>query len=256
MNEKLQYASMLEIPVSTCNVTFKPKKKRLFKQKNKSNPEEVKNELLEKVNSGVLEETNAEVQEESETNASVQTVTVTTGKKKREKGALKKAPSLIAIAVIGVLLAVIFLTNAFYPSGINAFMNSVFGTGEQVASTDERTFESFAPCITFTGGAYQIDENGNVNFSGKGSVYAGCDGEVVSISQDEYGKYIVEIAHSDNFTSVIKGLDYAYATMGDAVYGNIPVGYVSETVSMCFVGENGSVITDYQIVDNTVVWGV
>ena len=50
MNEKLQYASMLEIPVNTCNVTYKPIKKRRLKRKKHPSSEEVKNELLKKVN--------------------------------------------------------------------------------------------------------------------------------------------------------------------------------------------------------------
>ena len=50
MNEKLQYASMLEIPVSTCNVSVKPAKKRLFSKKKKVNHEQVKEQLVKKVN--------------------------------------------------------------------------------------------------------------------------------------------------------------------------------------------------------------
>lgn len=251
MNEKLQYASMLEIPVSTCNVTFKPKRKKLFKGKRKENPEEVKAELLEKVNSM---ESSAPEEQAEEFTPPVQTVTITEGVKKSKK-ALKK-PSLIAFAVVGGLVALIILTNAFYPSGINAFMNSVFGTSEQVSTTDERTFINFTPCITFSGGEVSVDENGNLVFLGKGSVYAGCDGEVVSVSLAEDGKYAIEIAHSDNFSSVISGLDFVYASVGEAVFGNIPVGYVSESVEMCFLGQDKNVITDYQVVDNTVVWDV
>ena len=51
MNEKLQYATMLEIPVSTCNVTFRPTKKKRTKTKKQQNPEVVKEKLLSKINS-------------------------------------------------------------------------------------------------------------------------------------------------------------------------------------------------------------
>ena len=37
MNEKLQYATMLEIPVNTANVTFKPKKFRRGAKKKMKN---------------------------------------------------------------------------------------------------------------------------------------------------------------------------------------------------------------------------
>ena len=54
MNEKLQYASMLEIPVSTCTVSVKEQKKKgLFKKKKQQNTESVKEELIEKVNEEV-----------------------------------------------------------------------------------------------------------------------------------------------------------------------------------------------------------
>ena len=251
MNEKLQYASMLEIPVSTCNVTFKPKRKKLFKSKKKDNPEEVKAELLEKVNS--MEDSEAEEQAEQYT-PPVQTVTITEGASKRKQ--LLKKPSVIAVAVVGALVALIVLTNAFYPSGINAFMNSVFGSNAQVSTTDDRTFINFTPCISFSGGEVVADENGNLVFLGKGSVYAGCDGEVSSVSLMENGKYVLEIAHSDNFSSVISGLDFVYANVGDKVFGNIPVGYVNESIEMCFIGQDKNVITDYQVVDNTVIWDV
>ena len=251
MNEKLQYASMLEIPVSTCNVTFKPKRKKLFKSNKKDNPEEVKAELLEKVNAMEINEPEEQAEEYT---PPVQTVTITEGGKKR-KQVLKK-PSFIALAVVGALVALMVLTNAFYPSGINAFMNSVFGAGKQVSVTDERTFINFTPCISFSGGDVSADENGNLVFLGKGSVYAGCDGKVSSVSLMEDGKYVLEIAHSDNFSSVISGLDFVYANIGDAVFGNIPVGYVSESVEMCFLGQDKNMITDYQVVDNTVVWDV
>ena len=49
MNEKLQYATMLEMPVSTSSVTALPKKRRFFKRK-RVNDELIKQELLKKVN--------------------------------------------------------------------------------------------------------------------------------------------------------------------------------------------------------------
>ena len=56
MNEKLQYASMLEIPVNTCNITLSPIKKRKFKRKKKEDAEVVKNKLIEKVNTEIMPE--------------------------------------------------------------------------------------------------------------------------------------------------------------------------------------------------------
>ena len=49
MNEKLQYAEMLEIPVNTCNITYKPPKKRKGRAKN-VDADKVKAELVDKIN--------------------------------------------------------------------------------------------------------------------------------------------------------------------------------------------------------------
>ena len=57
MNEKLQYASMLEIPVNSCNITSAPLKKRKVRRKKTRADEDVNKELLDKVNGA---ENNAE----------------------------------------------------------------------------------------------------------------------------------------------------------------------------------------------------
>ena len=48
MNEKLQYASMLEIPVQSCNISYKPIKKKT--KKKKAVQDDVKEKLLTKIN--------------------------------------------------------------------------------------------------------------------------------------------------------------------------------------------------------------
>ena len=96
-----------------------------------------------------------------------------------------------------------------------------------------------------------------MTFSGVGSVYSPCDGKITAVSTDINGKYVFEITHSENFKSIISGLDFAYAGLEDIVYANIPVGYVRESgATMCFKGGDGLVIADYQIVDGSVVWAV
>ena len=52
MNEKQSYAKMLEIPVSTTNITYKPSKKR----KKKATLEKVKETLLAKINAKTAKE--------------------------------------------------------------------------------------------------------------------------------------------------------------------------------------------------------
>jgi hypothetical protein len=106
MNEKLQYASMLEIPVNTCNVTVKTGKAR--KKKKKVDTEQVKSKLIQKVNSEVedakfLPSANEEVfqdgaKSDNEWLEQEEKVSVTTKK--------RKGFSVISaqIAVIGILI--------------------------------------------------------------------------------------------------------------------------------------------------------
>ncbi|MBQ3493093.1 MAG: hypothetical protein IJA88_03205 [Clostridia bacterium] len=283
MNEKLQYATMLEIPVSTCNVTFKPVKKRRGKRK-KVDIDAVKDKLVDKVNTQMqsVETDNAQPQEqiaeqyavsvdnnqnlqsqESQTEiafeeqngleqAEEQTALVRPAQKKKFKFSIVG----VQLAIIGALVAVIFLTNALYTdSGINVFLRNVFGTQSSV-SVDTRDYDEFAPVISIDDGATVTLSDGVMTFSGKGSLYAPCNGKVTMLTLGEDGKYTMEITHSEKFKSVLTGIDYAYAGIDDTVYFNIPVGYVTAGATMCFTNSNGAVISDYQIIDDAVVWSV
>ncbi len=259
MNDKLQYATMLEIPVNTASVTFKPQKKR--RKVKKINPDQVKKEVVEKVNAQMEEQEERSVslfdqtEEQNEQLVAIESEPIieqATDKKKK----FKVSVIGIQLVIIGLLVATIFLTNAVYTdSGINVFLRGVFGT-QNTAQVDARTYDEFAPVIAITDGADMQLEEGVITFSGKGSVYASCDGKVTQVTKGEDGKYTIEITHSENFKSVLGGLDFAYAGLNDSVYHNIPVGYCSAEATMCFMGSDGTVISDYQIIDNSVVWAV
>lgn len=271
MNEKLQYASMLEIPVNTCNVTLKEGKKRKNGKKKSKSPEAVKEELLNKINSEqqpLVMDSNATAQEdysleqdfastvEECLDSNVQEVASTV--KEKPKSRFKFSIITAQFAIIGVLVATIFLTSAFYAdSGINVFFKSVFGSNQVETVVDERTHQDFQPVVAVGEMTEVVVDGGVMTFSGQGSVYAPCDGKISSVTRDGNGKYIFEITHSENFKSVISGLDYAYAGLDDIVYANIPVGYVNaDGATMCFMGADGVVIADYQLVDGSVVWAV
>ncbi len=266
MNEKLQYASMLEIPVSTCNITLQPLKKRRFRKKKKADTEAVKNKLIEKVNLEVKTEKTEENIENLTENVSEQIYEenlnfeeyqeeTSVEPVKKEKKKFKFSIIGVQLTLIGVLVATIFLTNALYAeSGINVFLRNVFGT-EQASVIDERGHEEFTPVLGFNGSEISLAD-GIMSFAGSGSVYSPCDGKVTSVTVGEDGKYTVEITHSTNFKSILTGIDYAYADLEQKVYGNIPVGYIKESATMCFVNQTGAVISNYQIVDGSVVWAV
>lgn len=264
MNEKLQYASMLEIPVNTCNITLQPLKKRKFRKKKKTDTEMVKNKLIEKVNTEIQAEKIEENFENPVDNLEVlpdenieseNYQTEYSENKAKNKKKFKFSVIGVQLTLIGVLVATIFLTNALYAdSGINVFLRSVFGS-EQASVVDERTFDEFVPVLSVGDNEVSLSD-GIMSFTGSGSVYSPCDGTVSSITVNDDGKYTIEITHSTNFKTVLSGIDYAYAGLDQTVYGNIPVGYVTESATMCFKNQTGAVISDYQIVDGSVVWAV
>ncbi len=253
MNEKLQYASMIEVPVSTCNITYKPLKKR---KKKKPITEDVKQEVIKKVNSEIdsLDEV-SESQTESEIAVENSVRVYSADAKKESKHKFKLTAISVQIMIIGALIVTIFLTNAFNSnSGINTFFKGVFGS-EQTVETDSRKYSDFAPTL-IAGENTVIGSDGVITIEKAGSVYSVCNGTVKTVVLDEdTQKYTIKVSHSDNFTSVYTGLDFAYATEGATVYSNIPLGYAEAQAELCFYSGD-AVITDYQIIEDTVVWAV
>lgn len=309
MNEKLQYATMLEIPVSTCSITERSSGKKRHPHKRKVNHEQVKKQLMDKINgeekvinhpvdcyvsqSQALEQLNAEEQpilerdeiaptaeqeyleqlNAPEAQASGQETFVQDGEietpieqeksvtfyRAERKKKFRPRISVIGVQlmVIGFLVATIFLTNALYvDSGINVFLRNVFGV-EEVTTVDARKFDEFAPVVAMGDNNGVTVADGVISYSGEGSVYAPCDGVVTGKIVDETGKFTLEITHSTNFKTVLSGVDIAYVELDDKVYGNIPVGYLNaDGATMCFTHGDGTVISNYQIVDGAVVWAV
>lgn len=258
MNEKLQYASMLEIPVSTCSVTVKDGKSRKKKRK-RADTEAVKNKLIAKVNA-VEEKSHEEFLPSDNDIINEQEIQeIAPEKTVKEKRKKKFSFSVIGvqIAVIGALIATIFLTNAFYPeSGLNTFFKGVFSTEQVEVLEDERTYKDFAPVLALSEGTVVNVDGGVINFDGESSVYSPCDGKVLSVIKGEDGKFSVEIEHGKNFSTTVSGLDYAYCEVGQQVFSNIPVGYAGESAKMCFFGTDDAVISDYRIDGNSVIWAV
>lgn len=285
MNEKLQYAEMLEIPVSTCQVTYRPPKKKKFSFKKKPNSEEIKDLVVQKVNERLEEDLtinndngktdldNAPILENSDSDGVSQNQTenlnpesvnenyaptVTVREKVKEKFTFKKLKIGVVgiqLIVIGVLAATIFLTNALVTnSGINVFMRSVFGT-QAVETIDNRVYTDFSPALPVDNFSALSKTEGVVTISGEESVYSPCDGVITSLILGDDGKYSMEITHNQNFKTTFSGLDYAYSVEGDSVYSTIPVGYVNgEKAEMCFFSSGDTLITDYTLEPETVVW--
>lgn len=277
MNEKLQYAEMLEIPVSTCTITRKTPKKRSGFFKKLLAGEDVKQEVINKVNvetesaEVLTQNPEANLDNAAETGDSDRLLTpeierlgavgnAPEKKKKRPFSMPKLKFNVVGVEllVIGLLAATILLTNILVPnSGINVFFKSVFGTQTTEVKADTRKFDEFTPVLPVAGGEGLSVDKGVMTISKAGSVYSPCDGKVTSLDFDEETKtYTMEITHSDNFKTVFKGITYAYSGLGGAVFSNIPVAYVKENATMCFYGEDGAVIDDYTVENNSLKWAV
>ena len=287
MNEKNQYMEMLEIPFNTCNLVVEKAKKSSRRKRKKLDHERLKESLVEKVNSGEetaaqdekplkecfnldglteqnLNEENTDIilSSESQTDCElkqddfIDTAVVSVNQKKKRKR-FGFSMVKVQLSIICALVLTIFLTNAIYSeSGINVFLRSVFGGGNSQV-VDAREFSEFTPVLNVDDGTAITVNNGVMTFSSTGSIYPSVNGKVSSVIQGDDGLYTIEITHTSSFKSLITGLDYAYVGLDDKVYSNIPVGYSKEGgVSLCFLGSDGSVISDYQIVDNSVVWAV
>lgn len=258
MNEKLQYASMLEIPVNTCNVTVRTGKAR--KKKKKVDDEQIKSKLISKVNAEVEETTFIPKQEElvQEVIPEIEEIDKVQEEQKNSPKKMKSFSVIgLQIAVIGILIATIFLTNAFYPkSGINVLLNEVFSI-EQVDEIDTRTYKDFAPVLAVDDNIQVVLDGGMITLTGKSSVYCPCDGKVSSVVKGEDGKFSITVEHNKNFSTVLSGLDNAFCAQGDSVFSNIPVGFIRNGgAQMCFYGAEGQMISDYQLQGSSVVWAV
>ncbi len=149
----------------------------------------------------------------------------------------EKKLGFILTAAVCAALSLAFLLNAFiFRVDVKNFMRS---TPQQQADTRLRgAFSLVLP----TAGAYVI-ENGIMQFSDKGGVYATEDGKIAALTADENGFYTMEIAHSDLFKTVITGVSMPFGEVGQQVYRAQPVAYgTGETVSVSFY-EKGELLS-------------
>lgn len=234
MKDGMEYAEMLGMEVSSCDVYVKPKKTRKKK--------ELKDDVIKKVNEP--EVANAEFGEFG-TDIPV-----------RSNGEKKKKFRFDVVYAEGVavfLLAVtILLTNIFWEnSGMNRLFKSAFGDGQTV-QTDTRTnvnFNAQAPS-----GEMEVTlDKGVMVFSGKGSLYPVCDGKVASVVEED-GKYTITLKHSDVFKTVISGVDFVYADQGDDVFKYVPVCYVNGGDAKVSMYNKDVLVTNYAVEGGSIVW--
>lgn len=234
MKDGMEYAEMLGMEVSSCDVYVKPKKTRKKK--------ELKDDVIKKVNEP--EVANAEFGEFG-TDIPV-----------RSNGEKKKKFRFDVVYAEGVavfLLAVtILLTNIFWEnSGMNRLFKSAFGDGQTVQA-DTRTNVNFN--AQSPSGEMEVTlDKGVMVFSGKGSLYPVCDGKVASVVEED-GKYTITLRHSDVFKTVISGVDFVYADQGDDVFKYVPVCYVNGGDAKVSMYNKDVLVTNYAVEGGSIVW--
>ncbi len=239
MNEELNYAEMLEIPVETVTVHRKERRKH--------HEPDLREQVVEQVNGKMEADPLYAESTPIERDARPQT-------KKQRTARRVLIGEFVAVCA---LCAVIFITNLLLPaSAINTFVRGLVG-GNAVES-DTRTYSDFtlSPVVRKSADVtLAVSSTGVLSFEGKCSVYAPCEGTLVSVNGNAETGYTLEIKHSDTFSTVIGGVDAVYFAEGDQVMTNVPLAYTDGEgeVRVTFYSE-GNVLTCYTAQDNHLAW--
>ncbi len=242
MNEGIEYAEMLEIPVNTVNVV-QPKRRRLQDLKllavgrvnkrmqaharerdaNFLGNDPVESDRETPYAAAGAEEGAATVAEEG-----FVAENAPSGRKfDLRKLRVNTHPVLIAeFAAACVLCVVIFLTNVFMSnSAINTFLRSVIHGGEEASVSKTYSDFTLSPVVSeYSSVTTSVSSAGVLSFQGECSVYPACDGKVGTMSEKD-GLYTVVVNHSDTFRSVYTGLTRVYYEEGGEVKANVPFAY-------------------------------
>ncbi|MDE6441938.1 MAG: hypothetical protein K2L12_04185 [Clostridia bacterium] len=244
--EELDYAEMLEIPVSTVNVV---KKKSIFKRKGKVQPQP-QEDLKERVVESVNERVGAYVYSEDLSDPPKPEKVKTTAISPKDNGGKIVFIEAVAVALIAIA---IFVTNILIPNTvINTFLNSFSQeTAQEPAYTE---FKLTSVTGDFSDAEVAVSESGVLSFTAEGSVYPICKGTVSKITSNS-GIYTVEIAHTSTFKSVITGLTNVYSAQGTKVAGNIPVGYSDGNAEVrVSMYDNETLLNCYTLTGAVPVW--
>ena len=204
MNEEIEYAEMLEIPVSTVNVIRKNKKSR----KVRAGDENLKEETISRINENTPYA--AFASEYAETGANGEYFADIEGKNNENEpysanfeeypdfakptSRAERIKEIVVKAEFGVACALclgIFLTNVWMPkSAINTFFRSLVTEEQEIV--DERDYTDFTLSGILGDNAdaeMTLSPTGILSFTQAGCVYPTADGTVAEVLQDENGKY-------------------------------------------------------------------
>ncbi|MBE7088501.1 MAG: hypothetical protein E7370_03150 [Clostridiales bacterium] len=240
MNDELDYAEMLEIPVNTVKVV---KKKSIFSRKKEDREEDLKAKAMDSVNGRMDDYVYPE--------------DLTSKSDFYEASEVKGKRDIILIAETAAACALalgIFATNMLVPNtAINTFIN-YFSEVEQTESAYSE-FDLFPVVSDLSDAEVTVSESGVITFTDSCAVYPVCQGTVSAVYQNESGIYTVEIAHTSLFSSVVTGVDTVYYSVGDSVKSGVPIAYTNGenqvTVSMY---NEGLLLNNYSLSGTVPVW--
>ena len=291
MNEEIEYAEMLEIPVSTVNIVRKQRKRKKTDSVPPIKSEEaiaIKDTVIANINEKMsfdveeLEE-NPTIPEIADEGGAidfdhpaerVDTVRIYTNhsmeeefspfEKTNEGGryALNHKQKAIQLALrieFGVACALcgaIFLTNAFMPnSAINTFFRALNTPAVNTAKPyTEFTLSSVVSELSDA--KLTLSPAGILSLTDTCHIYPVADGKIGDITQNEQGLYTVKVCYSDSFTGVFYGLNTIYYAVGDNVKTNVPLGYTAgENEVQVTMYSNGTLLNCFELTDeNCLAW--
>ncbi len=285
MNEEIEYAEMLEIPVSTVNVV---RKKRRKKREDEGQARALKDTVIASVNDRMEEAPSPQAEEPiagteegslrlDPVPERIDTVrlydtkgegselypyeyNLNEGGRYETKVGSRKARIALGIefGVACALCGGIFLTNIFMPnSAINTFFRAMSTPAEPAAVVKPYTDFTLRPVVNeWSEAKLELSAAGVLSLTGDCCVYPAADGKVSEVVQNADGSYTLKINHEDSFTGVFTGLDTVYYAVGDSVKANVPVGYTDgeETVQVTMYAD-GQLLNCFELTEeNCLAW--
>lgn len=294
MNEEIEYAEMLEIPVSTVNVVRKQRKRKKSEDASSSQAEEstaMKDTVIASVNermSGATEEetavenTPAEAEENEEgfidfdpiperidtvrlysengtdgaTSSYDYPLNEDSGYEMNRKSRAFRIALNAEFGVACALCGAIFLTNVFMPgSAINTFFRAL-NTPTQNVAKPYSDFTLAAVVSELSDAELTLSPTGVLSLTDDCHIYPVADGTVGEVTQNEEGTYTVKVCYSDSFTGVFQGLNNVYYAAGDTVKTNVPLGYTAgEQEVQVTMYSNGMLLNCFELTEeNCLAW--
>ena len=238
MNEEMEYAEMLEIPVSTVNVVQKKSKRKekkglqeslIFKINEKIEQDKRDFSLVEnpapELAIDMAQDDAPQEQRGGAVTVLLEQNNAPVPKKDKMRAVgdkILKAEFVLTCALCGG----IFLTNVFMPrSAINTFFRSL-GNAEQ--KTVERRYDEFVLSSVVgenSNAEITLSPTGVLTFTGAGFVYPVASGKVSAVEKTAGDTFEITVEYTSEFCGVFSGLSSAYYAVGDSVKENIPLGY-------------------------------